>query len=245
MASYNLPIVASGNTIAKKNRSSVLDLTLGDLSNKKCHIVNAFIIEYFSGYQFPRTVELELWHKFGLTGQRPWSVWQDKRVIWLFCKLRFYYHMDSSCIKRKKEAETWLVFLFLIVKSCLICCGTIWHCINNGLHLVWKYTCMCSYLSAVTICSECSLRKSVSLEEQIMSKNKYFHPKWWLLCLKSMAYLGHEHIFTSNGGCCIYYPPSNSPKILRKLRNIMQIFPSYSWGISVTWSIKIKKISLI
>ena len=141
MTSYNLPIVASGNTIAKKNRSSVLDLTLGDLSNKKCHIVNAFIIEYFSGYQFPRTVELELWHKFGLTGQRPWSVWQDKRVIWLFCKLRLYYHMDSSCIKRKKEAGTWLVFWFLIIKLCVICYGTIGHCINNSLHLARIFVC--------------------------------------------------------------------------------------------------------
>ena len=60
MASYDLSIVACGDTIAEKNRSSILDLTFGDLSNKQCHIVNVLKTDYFSGNQSSRTVELEL-----------------------------------------------------------------------------------------------------------------------------------------------------------------------------------------
>ena len=76
---------------------------------------------------------------------------------------------------------------------------------------------MLGYLSADIICSEKrtvfrgrSLRKTVSFEEQIMSKDKY------------------PSIFSQpNWGYCVYYPS------VLKIGEYPRIFPSFSWGIFV------------
>ena len=65
---------------------------------------------------------------------------------------------------------------------------------------------MLGYLSADIICSE--KRKTVSFEEQIMSKDKY------------------PSIFSQpNWGYCVYYPS------VLKIGEYPRIFPSFSWGI--------------
>ena len=74
---------------------------------------------------------------------------------------------------------------------------------------------MLGYLSADIICSEKrtvfrerSSRKTVSFEEQIMSKDKY------------------PSIFSQpNWGYCVYYPS------VLKIGEYPRIFPSFSWGI--------------
>ena len=74
---------------------------------------------------------------------------------------------------------------------------------------------MLGYLSADIICSEkqtvfreCSLRKTVSFEVQIMCKDKY------------------PSIFSQpNWGYCVYYPS------VLKIGEYPQRFPSFSWGI--------------
>ena len=74
---------------------------------------------------------------------------------------------------------------------------------------------MLGYLSADIICSEKrtvlrerSLRKTVSFEKQVMSKDKY------------------PSIFSQpNWGYCVYYPS------VLKIGEYPRIFPSFSWGI--------------
>jgi len=72
--------------------------------------------------------------------------------------------------------------------------------INNSLHLARKY--------ARIVFRERSSKKTVSFEEQIMSKDKY------------------PSIFSQpNWGYCVYYPS------VLKIGEYRRIFPSFSWGI--------------
>ena len=69
---------------------------------------------------------------------------------------------------------------------------------------------MLAYLSADIICSEKrtvfrerSSRKTLNLEEQVMSKDKY----------------PPEHILAPNGGYCVYYPSN----IFRNARSFLEL----------------------
>ena len=86
--------------------------------------------------------------------------------------------------------------------------------IISTIAFIWREN-MLGYLSADVICSEKrtvlrerSSRKTVSFEEQIMSKDKY------------------PSIFSKpNWGYCVYYPS------VLKTGEYPRIFPSLSWGI--------------
>ena len=62
-----------------------------------------------------------------------------------------------------------------------------------------------------------SSRKTLSFEEQIMSKDKY----------------SSIYIFTLNWGCCVYYPSNLFLQHAQALGHISVIFSSFSWSIFV------------
>ena len=97
---------------------------------------------------------------------------------------------------------------------------TMYMCINNSLCLAQKYawTFVCGrYLFQEANCFwKHSSKETVSFKDKIMSADKI-----------------SEHIFAPNRGYCVSYPSNIFPDTcgFRTLRNITQIFPSFSWGI--------------